>query len=920
MKVKFNFKTILVLLVAIFATFALAACDNGVEAELEEAINSITLGDLNSLKADFKLVAKTNKHDLDIKWELIDSDDTLELEKVGEDWWVRVTPTEYKEDAEGNPTNEWGTGTLKAVVEKDGKSVDRKWDLNVKPGEFVEPDLTIALAKTKDKGTVIALDGLVTFVAPQGFYIEDSSGTIYVFLKATPAAEVKAGAVVSVQGELDIYYGIPQISNSPVVTVKTPATEAGYSYDNVPEKTIGEVNELKAANDPIGTMYRVSGRVIKDYKSPADQSTVSQYALQDALTGEVAAIYNSTSQAVKTALEAKVGEYVSIVILLADFHSSQLVWRNYGVDGTLKDAVEPQLDDETKVAVAVADIEEKFAGKSFATDLDLPLVGPSGGTITWTSANTAVLANDGKVTTPTEDTDVVLNYVVTSGEEEATGSVTVTIKAVTISTVKEAIDLLDVEDTFVAVEGIIIGTDLDGYYYLADATGNLFIRHKLSDDGLVVGNKVRVYGIGTIFNKTNQFTRQIDKEYSVVKLDDQLHASPQEPVVAAITDFDFTITTANIMTEAPKEELYGKIVKITGFVKPLGTYNNLHLVASMDSDDVKIMIYHKTLADAEIRALTGVEVTMVAVVYQYHTTDGWKLSFLDRDGDLTYELTEAQKLAMAKAEVEKVVVDDKAVSGDLDFFTTTDVSAISTAKFVWSTNNAAIGSDGKFTAPTADTDVKVTVKVYLSGDVSGTANAEWEYDVVAKAPVVTTGGVMMSQIYGGGGNSGAEYKNDFIELYNSSDEDIDLTGWTVWYASATGAFKVQGSESYDTAFTLTSGVIKAKSFFLIQAAAGSGGTKDLPTPDATTGLGLGATGFKVALTNDNVLPTGPDAANVVDFVGAAANASLYEGTGPAPAPSNTTAVIRATLVDTNDNAADFTVVAPAPRNSAYIPA
>ncbi len=38
--------------------------------------------------------------------------------------------------------------------------------------------------------------------------------------------------------------------------------------------------------------------------------------------------------------------------------------------------------------------------------------------------------------------------------------------------------------------------------------------------------------------------------------------------------------------------------------------------------------------------------------------------------------------------------------------------------------------------------------------------------------------IVISQVYGGGGNSGATYKNDFIELFNRGTTTVDITGWT----------------------------------------------------------------------------------------------------------------------------------------------
>src|SRR5258706_1274464 len=81
-----------------------------------------------------------------------------------------------------------------------------------------------------------------------------------------------------------------------------------------------------------------------------------------------------------------------------------------------------------------------------------------------------------------------------------------------------------------------------------------------------------------------------------------------------------------------------------------------------------------------------------------------------------------------------------------------------------------------------------------------------------------------SQVYGGGGNSGATYKNDFIELFNRSSNPVDLTGWSVQYNSATGTGGWSGK-------TPLSGTIPAGGYFLVQEAQGGAGTINLPTPD-----------------------------------------------------------------------------------------
>jgi DNA/RNA endonuclease G (NUC1) len=183
--------------------------------------------------------------------------------------------------------------------------------------------------------------------------------------------------------------------------------------------------------------------------------------------------------------------------------------------------------------------------------------------------------------------------------------------------------------------------------------------------------------------------------------------------------------------------------------------------------------------------------------------------------------------------------------------------------------------------------------------------------------------VVISEVYGGGGNSGAQFKNDFIELHNRSDAPVSIAGWSVQYASAAGAFS-SGSNTP----TVLSGSIPAGGYVLIQEAKGSGGTVDLPTPDFIASIPMSATDGKVALVKSTAVfvcsGTAPACASpdLIDLVGFG-SANVYEGTAALPALSNTKSGIRLGngCTDTNDNVNDFTTVSPptAPRNSASAP-
>jgi predicted extracellular nuclease len=176
--------------------------------------------------------------------------------------------------------------------------------------------------------------------------------------------------------------------------------------------------------------------------------------------------------------------------------------------------------------------------------------------------------------------------------------------------------------------------------------------------------------------------------------------------------------------------------------------------------------------------------------------------------------------------------------------------------------------------------------------------------------------VVISQVYGGGGNTGATFKNDFIELFNRGSAPVSVDGWSVQYASATGS---------TWQVTPLSGTIAPGRYYLVQEAAGAGGTVDLPTPDATGSIFMSATNGKVALVSSTTPLTGtcPLGGSVIDFVGYMPTldpplaGTCFEGSAPAPALTNTTADLRDEngCAETDDNAADFSQGSPNPRNS-----
>lgn len=192
-------------------------------------------------------------------------------------------------------------------------------------------------------------------------------------------------------------------------------------------------------------------------------------------------------------------------------------------------------------------------------------------------------------------------------------------------------------------------------------------------------------------------------------------------------------------------------------------------------------------------------------------------------------------------------------------------------------------------------------------------------------PALAANPLRISQVYGGGGNTGATYTHDYFEIFNSGSTPVSLAGMSIQYASATGTGNF-GASATQLA-ELPDVMLGAGQYFLIQGASGANGSPLPLTPDVIDATPINASGSagKVALVNSQVslgcnggsTPCSPEQmALIVDLLGFG-TANFFEGSAAAPGLSVTTAAMRLAggCTDTDDNAADFEALAPVPRNS-----
>ena len=186
---------------------------------------------------------------------------------------------------------------------------------------------------------------------------------------------------------------------------------------------------------------------------------------------------------------------------------------------------------------------------------------------------------------------------------------------------------------------------------------------------------------------------------------------------------------------------------------------------------------------------------------------------------------------------------------------------------------------------------------------------------LASSSLAASPTLVISEVYAAGGNAGALYVNDYVELFNRGGATVDVGSWSVQYATAAGN---------TWSVTPLTGTIAPGRHLLVQL--GPTGTVGgpLPTPDVTGTTNLAASGGKIALVHDTaaiLCGASPGScastATLQDLIGYG-SATDYEGTAAAPALDATTAAVRAGggCTDTDSNTSDFTGATPAPQNAA----
>lgn len=172
--------------------------------------------------------------------------------------------------------------------------------------------------------------------------------------------------------------------------------------------------------------------------------------------------------------------------------------------------------------------------------------------------------------------------------------------------------------------------------------------------------------------------------------------------------------------------------------------------------------------------------------------------------------------------------------------------------------------------------------------------------------------LVLAELYGGGGDQGSYWTNDYIVLYNPTANSVNVSTWSVQYAKFNG---------FTWEVTNLNGSIPPGAYYCIQEGGGLWGVAPLPfIPNAIGSTDIDKNKGKIALVNTQTAFTVSNPVSdpsVIDFIGYGNGTNAYEGSGPAPQLGVTSSVRRLDNSgnntygtngngwDTNDNSLDL---------------
>ncbi len=494
----------------------------------------------------------------------------------------------------GSTTMGYEVVTLTATLTYKGQTTTK--DFKVKVHEVMGVS-KISDIHANTQADTYEIKGTVTGINSRGFTVYDGTGSILVYLNSLPTVAV--GDYVKVSGTVTFYQSVAQYDSSASVTVLN---------ETAPAEAVFDFTTPTAYDGAAITAWAQDGGKVGPYITVRGALSVSGYYYN--LTIDGTTYKGSLSYPLESSnFSSFDGKVVDVTGFLLYVSGSDTKYANIMVT----DLKEPELSETEKVDAVKNDLTVPAAATN---SLSLPKTGEYGATITWESANTAVIAIDSEGNaTVTQDeknaTVVKLTATISLGETTATKEFNVTVLPINLEATHT---ITNIKTTGTAVTGAIVEATVVGVntrgYYLTDGTNTIEVYG--SDSAVKEGDKVLVQ-----LNVTPNEKYGLQGGNAILlQTISEGNESGLTPVNYAFADLYSASNSKQVIEQTYVNDMVGKYVEVTGYMLSNGTYYNFYKENSTDSSSINLM--NTTDAKLEdVKANLGVEVTIRAYVYGF---------------------------------------------------------------------------------------------------------------------------------------------------------------------------------------------------------------------------------------------------------------------------------------------------------------
>ena len=523
-------------------------------------------------------------------------------------------------------------------------------------------EMTVAGAREAAKDSLVKVSGVVAGITyangyiPSGFYLVDSTNSIYVYDRDA-ASQVSVGNTVTVAGVKDFwiletetnsaskfgYQGCNQLASAYILENDNGNSDFDKSW--ITETTVKEIMDTPASVDITTTIFKVTALVKK-----APGSGFTNYYIDDidGVTGSY--VYTQCNGGDFAWLDEFDGKFCTVYLsaINAKSSTSGCVWRFYPV-AVVDEGYTFDVNEAPKYAVTyhgLTQFLQSYTGDPaivLETLVSSELLGFEGATLSYASSDENVVyfsVDNGVLTFHGKDAGTAtITVTATHNGNTYSATMEITIKEnVAVDSITVADAIATPFDTDVVVKGIV-GPSLvnrDGFYLFGEDGSmiSVIVASKDAFEGIAIGNEIVISGMRERFIKDDTYTTYGQDAIVNATIIANYYGNHEYSTEKFITDKTLADIAALNATESHSTEVY--LITATVKVVEAQFYSNIYLV----DGETELLLYCSSASQYNwLKAYNGQTITLEVAPCNWNDKTSYRgcvLAVVLEDGSKIY--------------------------------------------------------------------------------------------------------------------------------------------------------------------------------------------------------------------------------------------------------------------------------------------